>query len=37
MPFVMNRRDFDQMVDLLVTLLQKLDSGEAKRIPDFTP
>jgi putative aminopeptidase FrvX len=34
---VMNRRDFDQMVDLLVALLQKLDAGALDRIRDFTP
>jgi endoglucanase len=33
---VMNRRDFDQMVDLLVALLQKLDAGAVDRIRDFT-
>jgi endoglucanase len=32
---VMNRRDFDQMVDLLVTALQKLDTAQVKRIRDF--
>jgi putative aminopeptidase FrvX len=34
---VMNRRDFDQMVDLLVALLQKLDAKTVTRIRDFTP
>jgi putative aminopeptidase FrvX len=34
---VMNRRDFDQMVDLLVALLQKLDAKTVDRIRDFTP
>jgi putative aminopeptidase FrvX len=34
---VMNRRDFDQMVDLLVALLQKLDAPTVERIRDFTP
>jgi endoglucanase len=34
---VMNRRDFDRMVDLLVALLQKLDAGEVRRIRDFAP
>ena len=34
---VMNRRDFDQMVDLLVALLQKLDAPTVDRIRDFTP
>ncbi len=34
---IMNRRDFDQMVDLLVALLQKLDAKAVDRIRDFTP
>ena len=34
---VMNRRDFDQMVDLLVAMLQKLDAAAVARIRDFTP
>ena len=34
---VMNRRDFDQMVDLLVALLQKLDATAVDRVRDFTP
>ena len=34
---IMNRRDFDQMVDLLVALLQKLDAKTVDRIRDFTP
>jgi putative aminopeptidase FrvX len=34
---VMNRRDFDQMVDLLVALVQKLDASTVERIRDFTP
>jgi putative aminopeptidase FrvX len=34
---IMNRRDFDQMVDLLVALLQKLDGAAVARIRDFTP
>ena len=34
---VMNRRDFDRMVELLVALLQKLDAAEVRRIRDFTP
>jgi hypothetical protein len=33
----MNRRDFDQMVDLLVALLQKLDKATVDSIRDFTP
>jgi putative aminopeptidase FrvX len=34
---VLNRRDFDQMVDLLVAMLQKLSTAEVARIRDFTP
>lgn len=34
---VINRRDFDQMVDLLVALLQKLDGPTVAAIRDFTP
>jgi putative aminopeptidase FrvX len=34
---IMNRRDFDQMVDLLVALLQKLDQAAVDSIRDFTP
>ena len=34
---VINRRDFDQMVDLLVALLQKLDKPTVAQIRDFTP
>src|SRR3954466_13852070 len=34
---IMNRRDFDQMVDLLVALLQKLDAATVAKIRDFTP
>jgi putative aminopeptidase FrvX len=34
---IMNRRDFDQMVDLLVALLQKLDQATVDSIRDFTP
>jgi putative aminopeptidase FrvX len=34
---IMNRRDFDQMVDLLVALLQKLDGPAVAKIRDFTP
>jgi hypothetical protein len=33
----MNRRDFDQMVELLVGLLQKLDAATVDKIRDFTP
>ena len=34
---VMNRRDFDQMVELLVAVLQKLDGPAVAKIRDFTP
>jgi len=34
---IMNRRDFDQMVELLVALLQKLDEATVNGIRDFTP
>src|SRR6185436_10963786 len=34
---IMNRRDFDQMVELLVAVLQKLDAKTVERIRDFTP
>jgi endoglucanase len=34
---IMNRRDFDQMVDLLVALLQKLDASTVAKMRDFTP
>ncbi len=34
---IMNRRDFDQMVELLVALLQKLDKAAVDNIRDFTP
>jgi endoglucanase len=34
---IMNRKDFDQTVELVVALLKKLDAGEVKRIRDFTP
>jgi endoglucanase len=34
---IMNRRDFDQMVELLVALLQKLDAPTVARVRDFTP
>ncbi|MFI5179521.1 MAG: M42 family metallopeptidase [Vicinamibacterales bacterium] len=34
---IMNRRDFNQMVDLLVALVQKLDAATVDRIRDFTP
>jgi putative aminopeptidase FrvX len=34
---IVNRRDFDQMVDLLVAVLQKLDAAAVQRVRDFTP
>ena len=34
---IMNRRDFDQMVDLLVAILEKLDAAKVAEIRDFTP
>jgi putative aminopeptidase FrvX len=34
---VINRRDFDQMVDLVVALLQRLDAATVKQLRDFTP
>jgi endoglucanase len=34
---VINRRDFDQMVELMVALLQKLDATMVQRIRDFAP
>jgi endoglucanase len=34
---VMNRRDFDQMVELLVAVLQKLDAAAVAKLRDFTP
>jgi endoglucanase len=34
---IMNRRDFDQMVELLVGILQGLDAQAVERIRDFTP
>jgi endoglucanase len=34
---IMNRRDFDQTVDLLVAVLQKLDGPTVAKIRDFTP
>jgi len=34
---IMNRKDFDRMVDLLVGLLQKLDASTVANIRDFTP
>ena len=34
---IINRRDFDQMVELLVALLQKLDAPTVAAVRDFTP
>jgi endoglucanase len=34
---IMNRRDFDQMVDLVVSMLKNLDAAEVRRIRDFAP
>jgi putative aminopeptidase FrvX len=34
---IMNRGDFDKMVDLLVALLQKLDAKTVANLRDFTP
>jgi endoglucanase len=34
---IMNRGDFDGMVDLIVAMLQKLDGPAVARIRDFTP
>ncbi len=34
---VINRRDFDQMVDLVVALIKRLDAKTVERLRDFTP
>jgi putative aminopeptidase FrvX len=34
---ILNRRDFDQMVELVVAMIKKLDANEVKRIRDFAP
>ena len=34
---IMNRRDFDQTVDLLVALLQSLDAPTVQKLRDFAP
>jgi endoglucanase len=34
---IMNRRDFDQMVDLVVAMLQKLDAAAIEKLRDFSP
>lgn len=34
---IINRRDFDQMVDLVVALIQKIDARTVANLKDFTP
>lgn len=34
---ILNRRDFDQTVELVVAMLKKLDAAEVRRIRDFAP
>jgi endoglucanase len=34
---IINRRDFDQTVDLVVALMQRLDAATVARLRDFTP
>lgn len=34
---ILNRQDFDQTVELLVSMLKKLDAAEVARIRDFAP
>lgn len=34
---VLDRRDYDQMVDLVVALVQRLDAATVARVRDFTP
>jgi len=34
---IMNRNDFDRTVDLVVAVLQKLDSKAVAELRDFTP
>ena len=34
---ILNRRDFDQTVELVVSMLKKLDAAEVRRIRDFAP
>jgi endoglucanase len=34
---IMNRADFDRMVDLVVALLQSLDGKTVANLRDFTP
>jgi hypothetical protein len=33
----MNRKDFDQTVDLVVALIQKLDEPTVAKLRDFAP
>ena len=34
---VMNRGDFDRLVDLMTAVIQRLDAAEVARLRDFTP
>jgi len=34
---IMNRGDFDRMVDLVVAMIQKLDAPTVAKMRDFTP
>jgi endoglucanase len=34
---ILNRQDFDQTVELVVSMLKKLDAAEVRRIRDFAP
>jgi putative aminopeptidase FrvX len=34
---IMDRRDFDQTVDLVVDMIKKMDAAEVARLRDFTP
>jgi putative aminopeptidase FrvX len=34
---IMNRQDFDQMVDLVVALLVQMDARTVAELRDFTP
>ena len=34
---IINRRDFDQMVDLMVAILQRLDANTVKELRNFAP
>src|SRR5208337_5550663 len=34
---VINRGDFNQMVELVVALIQRLDAGSVAKLRDFTP